>query len=512
MAVYYKMERNQVAPNNIYRIRLKELSVQRFHPFKLLFKNVLDIDLLLFDKPEVIMINKFMAFNEDRPPRPRKSPFQFIKPFVDEIRINEVSFKDAGFKYYNNNGPTATVDSVSHVNIALVDYLISSTSADDPQRFYLAGDIHISLNNYSYPTADGMYRLSLEHLNFSASTGKLNIRKLAMEPRYPEMEFGRKLGYSADRFNILMNDVNFNGLDLPLYVKKQEIMAQTMDISNGTVSVFTDNSLPKKKRDRTGRFPHQLLQKLNTRLTIQKINLNNINVSYAEFDADSRQKGVITFENTHGSISNATNAEKIKKINPFMLADLETSVMGQGTLSVHFAFNLLSTSGAFTYSGKLGQLDGRQINRITRPLGMLAVNRAKIQSLDFNIVANEQRASGTMAFAFNDLSVSLFKKDISRDKLVRLGLMSFLANNLLLVKDNPSQDGKFVRAKINYVRPVTSSFFSFIWRSLFMGVKYSVGITPERERKLQIKIDQFEQYKSSRQERKAREGSRRERK
>lgn len=501
MKVYYALVKKQTAPNNIYRIRLKELTIEHFHPLNFLVNKKLNIDRLLFDRPEVIMINKYLAFNEDRPPRPRTSPFQFISPFTSELSINQVNFKDARFKYYNNNNDTVTVDSVSNLNIVLKDYLIDAHSAEDESRLYLVKDILISFKNYSYLTDDRMYNLSVDRLSFAAAGGKLNIRKFTMKPLFSEMAFGKKAGYAADRFNISMNDINVSGLDLPLYVQRQEIMAKTMDISNGVVSVFTDNSQPKRMIDRTGRFPHQLFQKLKAKITVQKINLKNIDIGYSEYDRDSKQKGIITFRNTFGTITNATNSDKIKAINPLMKADLQTALMGQGTLKVQFNFDISSPRGAFSYTGKLGEMDGRQINRITRPLGMLAVNRSKIDSLYFNVKADDREANGSMAFGFNDLSVSLFKKDATREKLVRLGLMSFLANNLLLVQENPAPGGKINKVNFNYKRPIHSSFFSFIWRTLFVGIKYSVGITPKREQGLQSKIDKFEEYKSSREQR-----------
>ena len=501
MKVYYALVKKQKAPNNIYRIRLKELTIEHFHPFNFLVNKKLNINQLLFDRPEVIMINKYLAFNENRPPRPRVSPFKFISPFTSELSINQVNFRDAKFKYYNNNYDTITVDSVSNLNIVLKDYLIDAHSAEDVNRLYLVKDILISFKNYTYPTEDGMYKLSVDRLSFAAAGGKLNIRKFTMKPLFSEMAFGKQLGYAADRFSISMNDINVSGLDLPLYVQRQEIMAKSMDISNGVVSVFTDNSQPKRMIDRTGRFPHQLFQKLNAKITVQKINLKNIDIGYSEYDRDSKQKGIITFRNTFGTITNATNADKIKAINPLMTADLQTALMGQGTLKVQFSFDITSPRGAFSYTGKLGEMDGRQINRITRPLGMLAVNRSKVDSLNFNVKANDSEANGTMGFGFNDLSVSLFKKDASREKLVRLGLMSFLANNLLLVQENPVPGGKLKQVNFKYKRPVNASFFSFIWRTLFVGIKYSVGITPKREQGLQSKIDKFEEYKSSREQR-----------
>src|SRR5690606_9812057 len=144
---------------------------------------------------------------------------------------------------------------------------------------------------------------------FRLSTGKLNMTSLEVVPRYDEMAFGKVAGYAKDRFDIKMSDISLDGINLPLYVRKQELYATEMTISNGSIRVFNNNELLRIASDKTGKFPHQLLQQLKAQLTVRMVNLNNIDVSYEEFDRDSKQKGEITFEKTSGTITNITNAK-----------------------------------------------------------------------------------------------------------------------------------------------------------------------------------------------------------
>ncbi|MNQ57955.1 hypothetical protein D3C85_721270 [compost metagenome] len=66
------------APNNLYTVSLKKLVVKRFHPLTLYRERKLQLEEVLFDKPEVSMVNRQFAFNEGRAPRPIKSPYAFI--------------------------------------------------------------------------------------------------------------------------------------------------------------------------------------------------------------------------------------------------------------------------------------------------------------------------------------------------------------------------------------------------------------------------------------------------
>jgi len=502
--VFKNLVAQEKAPNNLYYIALKKLSIRRFHPFAMYFNKEAKIDLLLFDKPNVTMVNKHFEFNEDRPPRPRRSPYDYIAKLFKSLRIEVVDFKDANFKYVNNNDSIPEIDSVANLNVTLKDWLIDEHSSKDTSRLYLLKDIAINVNNYTYATPDSMYFLKLDQLDFAASSGKLNIKQFALEPRYSAADFAKVNGYARDRFTIMLNNLAIDGLNLPAYIQKQELIAQQMHITDGSVAVYNNNSYPKRKVDKTGKFSHQLLQTLKAKLNIKKINLNNIDISFAEFDKDSRQTGKLTFEKTSGVILNATNMPKEEARNPIMTANLESYMMGQGKLKVTFNFDLNSPIGAFNYNGALTNLDGKTLNQLTKPLGMVLVKKGEIRKLDFSIRADENVAKGKVDFTYNDLSVALMKKEEGKERLVRQGLISFLANNLIIYSDNPSKDGKFTSAAINYKREITASFFNYIWKTLFQGVKYSVGVTPQKEAEIKAQIAKFEQMKADRDERRLR--------
>ncbi|RQO72331.1 hypothetical protein DBR43_14090 [Pedobacter sp. KBW06] len=507
--VFKKLIALKKAPNNIYYVELEKLGIRNFHLFRLLRYRKLNISQLRLDNPNVVMVNKQFDFNEDKPPRPNQSPYDYISGYLKEFSIHTIDFNNIRFKYINNNKAIPEIDSVKNLNITLKDYLIDPHSATDKSRLYLLKDVKINLNNYTFATPDSLYRLNLNQLDFSAASGKLNIKSFSLIPRYDEMKFGEILGYAKDRYEIQMSDISLEGINLPLYILKQELFAKEMNIANGSVAVFNNNSLAKKNIEKIGRYPHQLLQKIEAKLNISKLNLSNVNISYSEFDRDSRQKGTISFEHTSGSFSNVTNTPKYKSINPFMTAGLTSYMMGKGKLDVNFKFDLNAKDGAFSYSGRLGPMEGRSLNRITRPLGMVEVKSGTVKKLEFLIDANDHTATGFMKFEYRDLSVNLLKREKGEDRLVRQGWMSFLANAIILNPNNPDSSGILITAPIHEVRKKNGSFFHFIWRSLLQGIKHSVGVTEAKQQKIKTQIARFGQMKIDREARQARREKRR---
>jgi hypothetical protein len=436
------------APNNLYTVSLKKLVVRRFHPLTLYREQKLQLEEIIFDKPEVTMVNQQFAFNEGRAPRPIKSPYDIISKNLKEFSIKSIRFKDVSFKYINKNRINTTPFSIDDLNITLTDLLVDSTSAEDPSRFYLLKDIVINLNNYVYRTPDKMYDIKLDKLDFRATTGKLRVNSFALVPLYDEMTFGKVAGYARERFSINMSDIMLNGIDLPLYISKQELWAKEMAISNGFISVFNQNGLRQKPQEnKIGKFPHQLLQLLNASILVQKIQLKDVNVNYAVYNSESNQKGQISFEHTSGIIKNATNLEKIKAINPIMEVNLNTYLFGQGKLDVNFKFNLTAKDGAFSYNGVLHNFNARVLNQITKPLGLVRINRGNIDKLKFNFEANDLGAKGTVGFSYYDLSVALMKNDPEKDHLVTRGFLSFLANALIIKSETQEQTGNWFPLK-----------------------------------------------------------------
>jgi len=491
------------APNNLYTVSLKKLVVKHFHPLTLYREKKLQLEEIIFDKPEVTMVNQQFAFNEGRAPRPIKSPYDIISKSLNEFSIKSIRFKDVSFKYINKNVPNSVPFSIDDLNITLTDLLVDSTSAEDPTRFYLLKDIVINLNNYVYRTPDKMYDIQLDKLDFRATTGKLRINSFALVPLHDEMNFGKVAGFAKERFNIKMSDIMLNGIDLPLYISKQELWAKEMAITNGFVSVFNHNGLPKKHQEnKVGKFPHQLLQLLDAPILVQKIQLKDINVNYAVYNNESNQKGQISFEHTSGIIKNATNLEKIKAINPIMEVNLNTYLFGQGKLDVNFIFDLTAKDGAFSYNGVLHNFNARVLNQITKPLGLVRINRGSVDKLKFNFKANDLGAKGTVAFSYYDLSVALMKNDPEKDHLVTRGFLSFLANALIIKSENPGADGKLVPVTVNYSRPANTSFFNMIWKSLFTGIKYSIGITEEKQNEVREHIAKFKAMRANHMQRK----------
>ena len=478
--------------------------IRGFHPFTLYRKNKLHIDQLLFVRPDITMANKQQVYNEDKPPRPRYNPYQYISKYLAELHVKNINLRDIKFKYINDNAEKPVADSLSNLNVTLKDWLIDPHSATDPKRIYLLKDVVLSMNDYLYCSPDSLYQIRMNKLDFRASTGRLKVKQFTVTPKYAEMEFAKAAGYAKERFNISLNEITLGGIDFPLYISRQELLAGEMQVNDGFVAIFNTNQYPRGDKPKNSKFPHQLLQTLPGTLTLKKVRLNNIDVSYAAYNKNSKEKGTLSFNKTSGTITNLTNAARFKALNPVMSAKLHSRFMDKGELDLDFKFHLTATNGFFKYSGDLRNMEGRLLNKITRPIAMIQIKSGYIDHLHFDIRADQRVANGKLDFRYHDLGVRLLEPSDDAQRLVGRGWMSFLANNLIINSSNPDRNGKLITASINYNRPPEAPFFSYLHKSVFQGIRYSIGFTPDKEKEIKEQVQKFEQMKADREQRRER--------
>jgi hypothetical protein len=481
--VYEQLVKLKKAPDNLYRLSVEKLTLRNFKAKKAYSENKLDIGSIVINLPQLQIINKLQPYNENEKSEKSKTPYQLIKNVFKELHIKSIMLKDVDFAFINRNEEKEKITVLRNLNIDIDDVLIDSLSSADTSRFYNTRSIDLHLKNYRLATPDSLYYLNLKDITFSTSKKEIVLNKLSLDPRYDKKKFHSVVKYAKDRYELSFNRISLIQINLQKFLRSQQLQADAMHVSDVKVDVFNNNAYPKlASKKKKHAFPHQQLQDVAFDMEIDTLYIKNADITYAEADHISGQTGVITFKNTHGKFLNVTNNTAAKRINHFMTASLQTRFMNTADLAVSFKFNLLANDGDFNYTGRLGQFDGRALNKITRPLGMVEVESANIKQLSFNIDADDRKAKGTLKFYYNDLKVHLLKKEAGAKELSKQGFISKLANVLVIRSDNPKSNGEFIAGNVNYMKAPETSFFSYLWKGILDGVKPSVGFDKRTEK------------------------------
>jgi hypothetical protein len=475
------------APANVLEINLKKLEVKHVGILTAYFKKRIDIKTIILEKPSInVIFNKVKKQeNED------KTLYQSISKSLKSIHIKEIKIKDADVDYINKSKVKTTKNSLKHLNISIKDFLLDSLSHQDTTRFYLTKDIIFDIAGYNSITKDKMYKMTIDSISGSIKTKKITISNFKLQPLFKELEFARKYQVQKDRYDLKFNKIEFEDFDFLELSSDQKIYAKALKIGPGNVEVFMSReSPPPPGLDKGQNYPHIALKRLEIPAEINTVSLKNINLKYSEYNPASKKIGYVEFKQLQGDILNVTNDTLALAKNNHALAKFKTLLMGSGNLSVNIDFNLTSPSGAFAYSGSLGNFNLKDLNPLSKSLGLVEIESGNIKQIHFDVKGDWRTAKGSMGMLYNNLKIKLLSDNIDGEGTKKKILLSFLANQLLVKNDNPSKGESARMTQMSNTRINSASFFNLMWKTLFVGIKdiMGVSIVPEKDPVKQQKV------------------------
>jgi hypothetical protein len=200
-----------------------------------------------------------------------------------------------------------------------------------------------------------------------------------------------------------------------------------------------------------------------------------MDIQYSELSAASEQTGVINFRNVHSLFTNITNIDSMVARNNHLEVNLDAVFMRSGKLTARFDFMLNDKNNRFTASGQLKNMNGKDLNVATKPLAKLEIRSCNIQEMTFHIKGDVYKATGNVQLLYQRLRIALLKQEKGQKEFTRKGLVSMIANTLVIKESNPLKGEKVRVANVVYTRDSRKSFFNLVWKTLFTGAKDITG-------------------------------------
>ena len=248
-----------------------------------------------------------------------------------------------------------------------------------------------------------------------------------------------------------------------------------MKIGPAKVAVFLNRELPPASFNKGRNYPHNALKRLPIETIIDTLSLNKVDIAYTEYNPKTKERGTLKLDNLTGNFLNLTNDSLRLTKNNHAKADLSVYILGTARMDVKIDFNLTDATTSFSYSGTVRPFNMKILNSLSKSLGEVEIEHGNVKQVSFNINANESGSTGNVRFAYTDLKVKLLKEGAD-GRAEKKGLLSFLANTILIKNDNPSKDEPLRTANISIKRAPQASFFNLMWKSIFVGVREIVGI------------------------------------
>ncbi|WP_143304452.1 hypothetical protein [Chitinophaga vietnamensis] len=471
-AVYRKMLAAHKAPSTIYLISVEKLHLKYFRPWRYFRNQELRAGSLTVTGPDIFMEQNATVLDTTKP----RTAYENISAKMKSIFIGKLIMDETNFKYvFIRKDTTTATHQFLHLRVRVNDFLIDSAALNDPTRFLYARNYDIGMRDYAHLSKDSLYNMLLRGISYDAAEQTLHISQFEVQPRYSRDSFGIKLGKQQDLYNLTLHNISVNHLNPKLLLQNQECWAKRVDINSGELSIYHDRRLPLPPGDKLGQYPNQLLQQLQAPISIDTLIARRMDIKYEETSPESDQTGEIRFSNAHSTFYNITNIDSLVANNNHCTADMDAIFMESGKLRAHFDFTLNSAGGAFSISAQLNGMNGKELNPVTMPLGKVEVRSCDIEDLSFNIKGDEKKAAGTVKLLYKNLRIAILKQDKAHKEFVRKGLVSLLANLMVIKDSNPLPGEKPRVARPTLARDPKKSFFNLVWKTLFEGVKETAG-------------------------------------
>lgn len=389
------------------------------------------------------------------------------------IKIDTITIKNARYNMVRwQSGDTLLTG--SPVNVSLYDLDISDSTATDTSRVLFAKRALVNIDSLSINNEGKLYSYRMSSVALISEKKELTVKGIFIVPLYGEDGFMRQVGRQADRFDVDFSGARFTNIDVDQALDGN-IVADKVVIREGQLKIYRDKNLPRHIVNKVGKFPHQLLMKMPVSVSIKKLDINSGSIEYKEKSKVTGNFGKIRFTNMNLSITNLTNRVIDLRENPVCQVHLRAQFLSAVPVNITLRLYPNHDNGKWAADGTLGGTDAAVFNEVVQPLGPAFIESGILNKCEFHLQGNDYGAGGTVTLLYNDLKVKVLEKDAKDGQFKPKKFASFLAN-AVLKDDNPKKNKPVRVARINYRRDVNKSFFNLVWKSIFTGIRETIGI------------------------------------
>lgn len=403
------------------------------------------------------------AVSKEQPQSDSASGFQNVY----SIALRYLAFDNVNFK-----ATQARNFDLGKIQFQLQDVAADRVALLKKNPLQYVNEVNLEIAYMKFTSGDKQYKYGLDDIRINSRTKSLKIGSAYSTPVLSETAFAKHYKYQRDRFDASMKGITLHGIRMnDLFNNK--LVATGLTVSQTSLKLYRDLTRPLEQKSKVGNYPSQLLKKLDFPVHITKASLPSVYVSYREKQVNSGEVGTVTFTQTSLDVSNITNIDSEINKNQVLTVGFKAKALGPIPLNGNFYFYMKSNNGSFRAKGSTGSFDALALNKIALPMAMVRIKSGRINSIDFDFKGDDSGASGPMTMAYDNLKIDILKKDGDSEELKKRGFLSLLAN-IVIVNNNPS-NGKLREAEAKRERDVYKSFFNLVWKTLFEGMKETLG-------------------------------------
>ena len=305
------------------------------------------------------------------------------------------------------------------------------------------------------------YKMSTANLQFN--NGNLTINQFKLLPKISRNAFVSNLKMQEDFYNVTIKNLKGSNVNFGLDNNRDfYINADQFTLNNLFANIFRSQIPPPNTKVKT--MFSEKLRNLKFGLSVKNVKLVNSVLEYEE-EAAANGTGKLTFSNINTTITNLNSGFKKSKL-PNVIVNWDSDFMG-ADLTALWTFNPMDTSEKFNIKGSIKNMHAPNLDAFIVPYLNISA-QGNFNAINFDFTGDNFTAKGDFDIQYNNLKVSLLKKDGKKRKF-----LSAIGN--VLISKNTKPDGKKVHIK-EVTRNQQKSFFNFFLACILEGLKETILI------------------------------------
>jgi len=394
---------------------------------------------------------------------------------IDRIRVNKASFENRDS--YTDSTRLAIVD----LFVSGDDFVLSKADLEDPDALFQVSNVEGYMDQAVVHMNDFRNAIYTKNFSFNTTDKKAEIAQIRMVNKLEPYDYAQQFRYETDWIELENGSLIFDQLDFLSYLRDGSLSAAKLQVQDMRLVIFRD----KRKPDDMERRPlmiHEVLRELPIPLDIQEVEITDGYVSYEERpENDAPRTGQIFFDDINATIQGMTNSTERLTESDEMILKAKGKLIGEGAINLEVTYFLNDTTGRFLMKGSLGAMNLSGLNKIIEPSTKVALKDGRINSLFFNIVADDIEGTGEVIVQYQNLEIEILDKNFGRDQTVFQRIGSFLANKLVIKSQNPDRKGELRKGVVYYPRDQHKFIFKYWWELVLSGLKSTITGDDEQD-------------------------------
>jgi hypothetical protein len=396
--------------------------------------------------------------------------YTHFKSFADVFETKALKVNEAALTVIKNGRKTIQ----DKITFDLRNFRIDNKPSSG---FLHSTDFSFSVQNINRQDARKLYQFSIGDTKYSSKNGRFTAKDIQITPTLSRDKFNTQNGFQSDYFNGKLDSVVIDKPDIERWFDKGELAGKDMSVIGLNIDIYRDKRLPFDEKRRP-KMLHDLIKSLPYPIQIDSLKLVDAKITYTEHPPLGDEVGFIKFSNLNVSLKPFTNTKGSGSKIPDFQLDGTATIMDSCQMKVKMNYLMNHPDNLFNASGTLSPFNMRILNPALEPLAKVSIRSGHVDQFRFNLSADRTQATGQLIFGYNDLKISVLELKNGNTKEAKFA--SFIANSLLLRSKNPR--GKdLLPDEINFHRDEKRSVVNYWWKSIFSGIRNTLGIKENKE-------------------------------